>query len=123
MSNPEVPLTPEQKLLHAIFAPSDDAQEKADKTDFVFDHVRQRLLASRPDMPPFVNRIEACGTIRACFDRMWQLVTHDLDHLFDPVNFEPDFFNEVINDYAIDLAAAVCRMLVDLDFSPSTSEN
>lgn len=117
MSNTEEPLTPEQKLLHAIFAPSDDAQRLADKTDFVFDQIRHRLLASRSGSPPFLNRIEACGMIRACLDRLWNLVQHDVEQFLNSDNLEASPFNEVIGDYAVDLAAIVCRMLVDLDFS------
>lgn len=117
MSNMEVPLTPEQKLLHAIFAPSDDAQRLADKTDFVFDQIRHRLLASRSGSPPFANRIEACGMVRACLDRMLNVVHHDVKQFFNADNLETSTFNEVIGDYAVDLAAIACRMLIDLDFS------
>lgn len=117
-------LTAEQKLLHAIFGACDDAQRQADKTDDVLDRIKAQLRHSRTGMPPFRNRVEACGIIRACFDRMWQLVMHDADHFFDPVNFESRFCNEVVRDYAFDLATAVCRMLVDLDFTdPPESEH
>lgn len=124
MTNTESPQTPEQKLLHAIFAPDDSAPRLADKTGHVFDRIKLRLRGSYSQSPPFVNRIEACGMIRACLDRMWNLVLHDAEHFFDANNFEAGDFNEVIRDYAFDLATAVCRMLVDLDFTdPQASEN
>jgi len=120
MPDNDADLTAEQKLLHAIFGPCDGAQRQANKTDDVLDRIKAQLRHNRTGMPPFRNRVEACGIIRACFDRMWQLVMHDVDHFFDPVNFESRFCNEVVHDYAFDLATAVCRMLVDLDFTEPT---
>ena len=55
--------------------------------------------------------------IHACLDRLWNVVEQDIEHFLDPLNFDGNDFIEVVEDYAIDVAAVACRMLIDLDFS------
>ena len=116
MSDNDVELTPEQKLLHAIFAPCTDEEWKAHKTEDVLDRIRKRIDA--PD--PFRSRIEACGEIRASFDRLWHLVIWNPCHRSDSHDSSDD---EVVVDLAFEVAAKVCQMLVDLNVSCAVADS
>ena len=110
MTDADDPLTPEQKLLHAIFAPCTEAERKTYMTHDVLDRIREKIQATAP----FRSRMEACGEIRVSFDRLWEMLVWDFrDH-----DEREDAKNEdVVVDLVLILAANLCRLLIAVDTS------
>ncbi len=103
-------LTPEQKLLHAIFAPCTEAEWKAYMTHDILDRIRQKIQATAP----FRSRMEACGAIRVSFDRLWEMLVWDFRHYDDQDDATDE---DVVVDLVLILAADLCRLLIGADSS------
>lgn len=110
MTDADDPLTPEQKLLHAIFDPCTEAERKTYMTHDILDRIREKIQAAAP----FRSRMEACGEIRVSFDRLWEMLVWDFrDH-----DEREDAKNEdVVVDLVLILAANLCRLLIAVDTS------
>lgn len=118
MTDADVALTPEQKLLHAIFAPCTEAERKTYMTHDILDRIREKIQAAAP----FRSRMEACGEIRVSFDRLWEMLVWDFRH-HDEQDDATD--EDVVVDLVLILAADLCRFLIDADTSsplPDSSE-
>lgn len=110
MTDADDALTPEQKLLHAIFAPCTEAERKTYMTHGVLDRIREKIQAAAP----FRSRMEACGEIRVSFDRLWEMLVWDFRHH----NEQDDATDEeVVVDLVLILAADLCRLLIGADSS------
>ena len=111
---PELP--PEQKLLHAIFAPCTEAERKAFMIADVLDRIREKIQAT----DPYRSRMEAYGTIRISFDRLWELLVCDVRHHDDRYDVTDE---DVVVDLVLILAADLCRLLVGVDTWPPASDS
>lgn len=109
---PELP--PEQKLLHAIFAPCTEAERKAFMIADVLDRIREKIQAT----DPYRSRMEAYGTIRISFDRLWELLVCDVRHHDDRYDVTDE---DLVVDLVLILAADLCRLLFDVDSSSTAS--
>ncbi|MFV0443264.1 MAG: hypothetical protein ACK5Q5_06810 [Planctomycetaceae bacterium] len=116
MPEDEVELTAEQKLLHAIFAPYTEAERKALITEDVLDRVGEKIQASAP----YRSRMEAYGEIRISFDRLWEMLVCDLRRYDDQYDVTDE---DVVVDLVLILAAALCRLLIDVDSSRPVPES
>ena len=109
-------LTAEQKLLHAIFGPSTEAERKSLMTEDVLGRIREKIQAS----DPYRSRMEAYGEIRISFDRLWEMLVCDLRHYDDQYDVSDE---DVVVDLVLILAAALCRLLIDVDSSRQVPES
>ncbi len=107
-------MTPEQKLLHAIFAPVPEDDWKTYMTDDVLERIREKIHASAP----YQSRMEACGEIRISFDKLWEILTWHVRY-----QDVQDDDEDVAVDLAIIHIANICRMLIDLDYSFAVPES
>lgn len=109
-------LTPEQKLLHAIFGPCTEAERKAYMIADVLDRIREKIQAS----DPYRSRMEAYGEIRISFDRLWELLVCDVRHYDDRYDVTDE---DLVVDLVLILAADLCRLLVGVDTSTPASDS
>lgn len=116
MNDADDPVTPEQKLLHAIFAPYTEAERKTFMTHDVLDRIREKIQAAAP----FRSRMEACGEIRVSFDRLWEMLVWDFRHHNDQ---DEATDKDVVVDLVLILAADLCRLLIAVDSSISAPDS
>ena len=116
MPKEKVEMTPEQKLLHAIFGPCTEAERKAFMIEDVLERIREKIQAS----DPYRSRMEAYGEIRISFDRLWEMLVCDFryhDEQYDVTD------EDVVVDLVLILAADLCRLLIDADPSRPVPES
>ena len=109
-------LTPEQKLLHAIFGPCTEAERKAYMIADVLDRIREKMQVS----DPYQSRMEAYGTIHISFDRLWELLVCDVRHHDDRYDVTDE---DLVVDLVLILAADLCRLLIGVDTSTPASNS
>ena len=116
MPKEKVEMTPEQKLLHAIFGPCTEAERKAFMIEDVLERIREKIQASAP----YRSRMEAYGVVRISFDRLWEMLVCDFryhDEQYDVTD------EDVVVDLVLILAADLCRLLIDADPSRPVPES
>lgn len=116
MTDADDPLTPEQKLLHAIFAPCTEAERMTYMPHDILDRIREKIQATAP----FRSRMEACGEIRVSFDRLWEMLVWDLHH-HDDQDEATD--KDVVVDLVLILATDLCRLLIGTDTSTPATDS
>ena len=103
-------------MLDAIFGPSTEAERKSLMTEDVLGRIREKIQAS----DPYRSRMEAYGEIRISFDRLWEMLVCDLRHYDDQYDVTDE---DVVVDLVLILAAALCRLLIDVDSSRQVPES